>query len=408
MTTDMVWVSDLTSKRPFLGQDAGFKVGSTLVSTLISAATTQPERTVFVYPNGVPVSAAQFYTLARRVAKGIIAAGVEPRQGVCILGANAVEWFAADWGAVLAGTIPAPSYVTNSTAVVSHILDLCNAGIIFVDDEEALVKLISAKAQCSNASVRYIVTWDPTVDLTKYPDHGAYLLTWNEFLELGDTVSDDELAVRMALARPESCAKLIFTSGTTGNPKAAMISHDNICWTAHSVVRTFQITSEDTMVSYLPASHIASNALDCVGPIVSDITVYLARADALRGSLIHSLREVRPTIFAAVPRVWEKFHESMLQRRHTMSTTTKYLSDWAKRIGASVCLAEDSGQPTPWGASLAYYLVHANVRSALGLNRARLLFNTASPLARTTNEYFRSFRIKIIDVSSSHCSFLAL
>lgn len=393
------WVSDLQATREILGKDEGFPRGVTVPMMLKSFAEKRKDRTAFVAADGEQVSALQFYNLARRIAKGLIAANVQPQQGVCILGGNSVEWFATDWGSVLASAIPAPSYVTNSAEIVAYILDHSSSVFCFVDNEEALAKAIAAKAQAAKDTVRYIVVWGSDVDLSKYRDHASYLLTWNEFLDTGDSISDDIVDGRMAIARPESCAKLIYTSGTTGPPKAVMISHDNCYFIGAVTVNQYNICDTDTSVSYLPASHIAANSLDCMGPIYSGITVYLASPDALRGSLVDTLKAVRPTCFYAVPRVWEKIQERMVGMRSNMGSLKLAISDWAKSIGTAASDAEDRGDRLPFCTFFAENLVYANVRKGLGLDRARLIFNTAAPLQPSTNAYFRSLRLKILDVS---------
>lgn len=367
---------------------------------LREASATRPDRAMFVRPDGSAISTAEFYDLARRVAKGLIARNARPGQGVCILGNNSVEWFATDWGSMLASCIPAPSYVTNSSLVVSHILQQSKAAVCFVDDDETLLKAIAAKSQTSDCATLSIVTWDNSFSASKFPDHMSHLFSFQDFLDAGDAVSDAELGHRMQLADVHSCAKLIYTSGTTGFPKGVMISHDNMLFMASSYIEEYSITKDDTLVSYLPASHIAANSLDCMGPVAAGITVHIADRGALRGTLVDTLRKVRPTIFFAVPRVWEKIQERMIAARVQLNPLLRAVSSWARRVGTAATIAEETGQSAPFGIGLAEMMVFSNVRKALGLDRARILISTAAPLQATTQDYFRSLRMKISQVRS--------
>lgn len=396
--SSLPYASDLTTMRPITGQDCGATRGGTLPRMLTEAVASRGDVPWYYTASDEPVTGAAFYALARRVARALIAAGVAPGCGAAILGFSSVEWFAADWGAVLAGVLPAPSYESNSAEVLAYILDHSRAGVCFVDTEEAMVKAIAAKAQTKVDGVRCIVVWEEEIDMAKYRDHAAYLLSWEEFLAGGEEVAEGLVDERMALARPEACAKLIYTSGTTGPPKGVMISHDNIDFVAQMTLRDFQIADTDTVVSYLPASHIAANVLDCMGPMATPVTVYLAGRDALKGSLVDRLKQVRPTCFYAVPRVWEKIHERMVGMRTGMNPIALFISNWAKWIGLQASVAEDAGRRMPFGTAIAERLVFSNVKKALGLDRARLVVNTAAPLQPSTNEYFRSLRLKIFDI----------
>ena len=115
---------------------------------------------------------------------------------------------------------------------------------------------------------------------------------------------------------PNKCASLIYTSGTTGLPKAAMLSHDNIYYTLNYIIQSVKLRDScERIVSFLPLNHIAGQLLDCYLPIVIGATVYFAQPDALKGSLVTTLSQVKPTVFVGVPRVWEKMEEKLTQMK---------------------------------------------------------------------------------------------
>lgn len=394
------WVSDLSTKRSVFGLDEGISRDATLVSSFQNAVVERGDEVVFVEADDTPVTTQAFYQLSRRIAKGLIANGVARQDGVGIIGYNHVRWFATDWGCILAGALPAPSYQTNSPEIVSYICDHASAKMFFVDDDDALGKVIAARALSDKGTLEHIVVWGDSVDLSKYMDHSSYIMSWEEFLSTGDTIDDAILDSRMSEAKPEDCAKLIYTSGTTGPPKAVMISHDNLVWVAQMLLRDYKIEKGEILLSYLPTSHIASNAVDCVAPVLVGLKMHIAKPGALKGTLVDCLKRVRPTVFFAVPRVWEKIMEKMLSLRKDMGWAKLAISNWAKATGLRMMDAQDEGRGLPFGSRLANALVYSSIKSRLGLDRARILVNTAAPLQMSTNLYFRSLSMRILDVSA--------
>lgn len=393
--TPATWSTSVSSERPLIGLEMG-KKPITYNAALKAAVDKDPNRVQYVTADDREVTLAEFYGLARSVGKSCMHLGLELCQGVGILGFNSVPWFATDIGVTLAGGVPAGIYTTNKPDIVAYILNHSGAMAIFVDDEDALQKAISCKERCEK--LKAIVVWG-SVDLSRFPDHRSYIYSWDEFLSLGAEVPDADLDARIDRAKPEHVAKLIYTSGTTGPPKAVMISHDNITFTVDIVAKFTRCTVGDHLVSYLPSSHIAANSIDVCGAPLIGQCMHLARPDALRGSLVDTLKKVRPTIFVSVPRVFEKIQEKLLQIGTDAGPVKRVISKWAKGVGTQAALARDeSDELMPWGYELANLLVFKTVKKALGLDRCRLLFNAAAPLQKATLDYFRSLDFQIFDI----------
>ncbi|KAG9354413.1 hypothetical protein JZ751_001122 [Albula glossodonta] len=160
------------------------------------------------------------------------------------------------------------------------------------------------------------------------------LYTWEEFLKIGEDMADGVLDSIIQSQRPNECCTLIYTSGTTGNPKGVMLSHDNITWTANAAGTMTQLKmGDEAVVSYLPLSHVAAQVNDMWICMRFAGTTYFAEPDALKGSLVNTLREVRPTSFLGVPRVWEKMQESMKNVGAKASVMKQRVAAWAKAIG---------------------------------------------------------------------------
>lgn len=140
-------------------------------------------------------------------------------------------------------------------------------------------------------------------------DRHCPIHTFESFLELGKDIPDSLLQERFDGIEPGHCASIIYTSGTTGPPKGAMLSHDNITWSTKTINDYFTpFDCTERYVSYLPLSHISAQLVDIYSPMYLGACSYMAQPDALKGSLVETLKEVRPTVFFGVPRGWYADH----------------------------------------------------------------------------------------------------
>lgn len=396
MTTDTdTWSTSISGQRPIIGQSRGIPV-RTFNEALIEQVEKDPNRIQYVTADGTNVTLADFYSLSSKFAKSSMHLGLQPYEGVAILGFNSIPWFAADVGATLAAAIPAGIYTSNKPDICAYIINHSKCRIACVDDKEALDKILSVLHDCP--VLEAIVIWGRT-DLSQYAQHKDILYTWDQFLDLSPQVSDSLLDARIKLPTPRSICKVIYTSGTTGPPKAVMISHDNVAFTVRLVGEMINASPQDRMVSFLPSSHIAANSIDICGAILNGFCVTFAAPDALKGSLVKTLKEVRPTILVAVPRVYEKIQEKLLQIGAQSGPIKRAISTWAKGIGTQANEARDRGdEMMPWGYRLADMLVFSNVKKALGLDCCKLVINVAAPLQKATDNYFRSLDIRILEL----------
>ena len=213
-----------------------------------------------------------------------------------------------------------------------------------------------------------------------------------DFLKLGANVPDSELKTRGEKALPGEVTSLIYTSGTTGPPKAVMITNDNITWTTKTMLGTLprEYNNDDHLVSYLPLNHIAAQILDLHIGIATGIQAWFAQPDALRGSLGVTLKEVRPTVFLGVPRVWEKIYDKMQEVGKSTTGVKKVLGAWAKGQATEYWQSKQfaSTSSEPWFYSLAQVLLK-KVREALGLDRVSTwVFGVSSSLALIIYTHF--------------------
>ncbi|KAF7654748.1 hypothetical protein LDENG_00065410 [Lucifuga dentata] len=341
----------------------------------------------------------QYYQACRTAAKSFLKLGLKRYHGVGILGFNSAEWFIADIGAILAGGFAVGIYTTNSPEACQYVAENCKANIIVVENHKQLQKILQVKDKLPH--LKAIIQYKDALK-EKRPN----LYTWAEFMKLGRDEPDAPLDKIISRQKPNQCCMLIYTSGTTGQPKGVMLSHDNITWTALSTSRHVNLTdapvSQEVVVSYLPLSHIAAQMIDIWVTMKVGGVTHFAQPDALKGSLVNTLKEVRPTAFMGVPRVWEKMQEKMKSAGAKASTLRRKIAAWAKDVGLQTNLTKMNqsgavGQP-PLSYRIAKKLVYTKVRKALGLDRCNKCYTGAAPITKDTLEFFLSLDIPVYEL----------
>ena len=230
------------------------------------------------------------------------------------------------------------------------------------------------------------------------------VISWSKLLMIGQEQDDSILEDRLKQIAINQCCTLIYTSGTTGNPKGVMLSHDNLTWTSQVMAQFFNFRDcWEEYISFLPLSHVAAQLADIYCPMSCCATVYYGDKNALKGSLIETMREIKPTKFLAVPRVWEKMYEKMQEIGRSTTGVKKTIATWAKAKGLEYNMKRMNGsaRPESVGFRLANKLILTKIRDALGLTRCDLHLSGAAPISQEILKYFFSLNIVVTEVSLS-------
>lgn len=335
----------------------------------------------------------EYRSQVRAAAKSLIAIGLDPGKGVAIIGFNCPQWAIMDIAAIYAGGAPAGIYTTNSADQCKYIAGHCEAQVAVVENREQLEKFKEIRKDLPDLVAIVMMTGDDG-------DEGVY--GWPQFLELGKKITDEQLQKRMDAQKPDDVCTYIYTSGTTGDPKAVMISHHNITWTASASLDMLGTQEGDRVISYLPFSHIAEQIVSLHGPMAAGMCTAFAESMEKLGD---NLKEIRPTMFLGVPRVWEKIQAKMMAMGAKNTGLKKKISAWARQQGLAGGYADQRGEGRPFLFGLADKIVFSKVREALGLDQCRICVTSAAPISKSTLEFFLSLGIPIMEVyGMSECT----
>jgi long-chain acyl-CoA synthetase len=261
----------------------------------------------------IPLSTADFLEKAMGISRGLIAQGIEPGDKVAIVSPTRYEWNVVDIAIQQVNGVVVPIYPNISSKDYEYIFNDATIKLCFVADQEILDKILHAKGNMRD--LRHIYTFEKC--------DGAD--NWDKIIEAGQSVEKSAVEERMTIAKIEDLATIIYTSGTTGNPKGVMLSHKNILSNVEVCIDPIPADQNSRVLTFLPLCHIFERMLHYLYMYLG-CSIYFAESMDTIGD---NIREVKPHVFTAVPRLIEKVFDKIMAKGDELSGIKRSLFFWA-------------------------------------------------------------------------------
>jgi len=330
-----------------------------------------------------PVSWNAFSEQAGAIASYLLGLGLQIQDKVCVVGSTGPAWCYCDVGGLLAGAVTLGAYPTLTPKQLAYILDHADTKVAFVEGLEEVNKILARRDELTQ--LEQVIVWD-TRGVESLMEAHRWLVPFETVLQT--PVDRPAIEARVAAVDPNSTAIIVYTSGTTGPPKGAMISHDNIMTVMRDQDEAFSIDEGDVGLSFLPMAHVAERVLAFYGRINTGMGTYFASSIA---KVLEEVAEVKPTIFGSVPRIFEKAYAKIMSTVEQASPTRQRIFRWAERVGREAVQHWQANEPISFGLKLKYgladRLVFSKLRAVFG-GRVRYFITGAAPIAREILEFF--------------------
>lgn len=332
----------------------------------------------------------------RELAHGLMALGFEHHDTASILSNTRLEWVLSDLAVLSVGGVSSGIYPTDSASQVQYLCADSHTRVLFVEDDEQLDKALQVRDQLP--LLRQIVVMDMQ-GLHDLDD--PQIIGLDRLRELGRqhaTQHPESLEHRLALCQPQDLAILVYTSGTTGKPKGAMHTHQGLVYTTRGYNQVIERNEQDECMCFLPLCHISERV---GGEYFSMYTGAVLNFVENPETVPENVREIAPTIFNAVPRVWEKFYSAVMIALREAGWLQQAAYAWSIGVGERVADRVLAQQPVPIGLKLKFHLARwltlNNVRKLIGIHRARYLITGAAPISPDLVRWYLALGVPMLE-----------
>jgi long-chain acyl-CoA synthetase len=334
---------------------------------------------------------------ARAAGMGLVKFGLSHGQVVSVLAETVPEWLYVDMGTTAAGGVSNGIYPTDSAKQVEYILNDSRTRFLFVENEEQLDKFLEVRERCPDLIKVFVFDMEGLADF-----NDPMVMPFDELLALGrdyDKANPELWEKLVASSRAEELAILVYTSGTTGPPKGAMLSHRNVIFQLSNADAFIPMEKDGEQLAFLPLCHVAERTFTAFLPLRSGAIANFAESVE---TVPDNIREVAPTTFFAVPRIWERFYSGIAIRMKEATWIGRASYKWAIGLGLKVAEAElDGRKPGPFlklGHAIADWLVLDNIKRAIGLHRVKYAGTGAAPIAPDLIKWYRALGVDMREV----------
>jgi long-chain acyl-CoA synthetase len=326
-----------------------------------------------------------------RVGCGLLELGVDVGDKVAIQAENRPAWVFADLGIQGIGAVTVGIYPTSPATEVEYLLSHSESVVLFAEDEEQLDKALEVRHELPK--LRTIVVVDPR-GVRQLDD--PMIVTLAQLEELGSRRDPDDWFARAAARTGDEIGVIVYTSGTTGPPKGAMLRQSNLLAVGSAIGDTFgEVSDKDEVLSYLPLCHIAERLFSIIDALTVGWVVNFGEGGE---SFVNDLREVQPTVFLGVPRVWEKMLAAVQIRLSDASRIKRANANFWLERGRHLAAKRMRGGLSPIDrivAALGWLFLYRSLREKLGMSRVKIALSGAAPIAPQVLEFFWSIGVPV-------------